>query len=150
MESAPQMPLPIDEGTTAKSGRLPRQNTFTRIASWMTSTSSQHGDEESVLDFHESEWTPPDSSYGAAFPLFGWIPKKTRQYIEFAIILFLIFCLVYLVVILAIMITEASGDDTLDGGVHLDDDRYIGYNDDQNNLRTYDDDDMAAGEDGGE
>ena len=53
-------------------------NTFTRIASWMTANSSQH-DEESVQDFEESEWTPPDSSYGAAIPLFGWIPKKTRQ-----------------------------------------------------------------------
>ena len=125
--------------TQHKDPKHTNSNAFNRIASWMTANSSQH-DEESVQDFHESEWTPPDSSYGAAIPLFGWIPKNTRRHIEFTILLILVLGLVYLVVMLSIMISEARRDDSLaeDKGLGLDDDRYIGYADDS--TRNYDDD----------
>lgn len=126
-----------------KPSKLTQQNSFQRIASWLTSNSSQNIEEDSVLDFQESEWTPQDSSYGAACPLFGWIPKKTRQHIEAVLLLLLVLCVVYLVVMIAIMITEARRDDSLteDGGVlNLDDDRYIVYSDDRNKAASDDDD----------
>lgn len=143
MESAP--PIPARDGVVVESNHndpkaAAQMNTFTRIASWMTANSSQQHDEESVQDFQESEWTPPDSSYGAAIPLFGWIPKKTRQRVEFTIMLVLVVLLVYLMVMLSIMITEARQHDSLaedNGSLNLDDDRYIGY-DDKNNKNDDD------------
>lgn len=141
MDSAPPIPVrttTVGDGSAADPKAAASaashnniNDTFTRIASWMTANSSQH-DEEDVQDFEESEWTPPDSSYGAAIPLFGWIPKKTRQNIEFSILLVLVLVLVYLMVILSIMISEARRDNSLaeDTALNLDDDRYIGYSDD--------------------
>lgn len=138
MDSAPPIPVRtvVGDGNAAdpKAAAAAHNNindTFTRIASWITVNSSQH-DEEDVQDFEESEWTPPDSSYGAAIPLFGWIPKKTRQNVELSILLVLVMLLVYLMVVLSIMISEARRDDSLaeDTALNLDDDRYIGYNDD--------------------
>jgi hypothetical protein len=109
----------------------------------MTATSSQH-DEESVLDFQESEWTPPDSSYGAAIPVFGWVPKNTRRYIEFLLMLLLIAGLVYLVVTISFIISEARHENSINNGGtldFLDDDRYVDYTDDTTSgqQQQYDD-----------
>jgi hypothetical protein len=141
MESAPPMPSAPTE--TALKPRLARPSTFHRITSWMTATSSQH-DEESVLDFQESEWTPPDSSYGAAIPVFGWVPKTTRRYIEFLLMLLLIAGLVYLVVTISFIISEARHDNSINNGGtldFLDDDRYVDYTDDTTSgqQQQYDD-----------
>jgi hypothetical protein len=107
----------------------------------MTANSSQHEHEEDdvVVDFHQSEWTPPDSSYGAALPVFGWIPKNTRRYIEYTIYVFMVLGLIYMLVMLAIRISDGGQDDIAeDNGLGLNDDRYIEYSD-----RTNDDDDDA-------
>ena len=131
MESAPSMPEKTT--TTAQDPKQEQpQNAWSRIASWVTVNSSQH-DEESVIDFKESEWTPEDSSYGAACPLFGWIPKNRRRSIEYAIIFILVIALVYLMVMLSIVITKSHRDESMEenSGLNLDDDRYIGYDDDR-------------------
>eukprot|EP00977_Amphora_coffeiformis_P011665 scaffold2804_cov181-Amphora_coffeaeformis.AAC.33 len=130
MESAP----PKSFKTTAiaqNSEQEQPQNALSRIASWMTANSSQR-DEESVIDFKESEWTPEDSSYGAACPLFGWIPKNRRRSIEYAIIFVLVIALVYLMVMLSIVITKSHREENMEenSGLNLDDDRYISYDDD--------------------
>ena len=145
MESAVPSTVPTStiqsNGAGEENPKLAPISTFNRIASWMTQNSSQH-DEESVLDFQESEWTPPDSSYGAACPLFGWIPKNIRQNIEYTIILLLVLGLVYLVVMLSIIFSEARRDESLteeSAVLDLDDDRYIGYTDDKSNVQTDDD-----------
>ena len=106
-----------------------------RISSMMTKSST-----DSLLDFDESEWTPADSSYGAAIPVMGWIPKKIRRMIEYSLIGVGVLLLVYLVVFTSLQMTDgqqnsdSSGNKKNDGGLNLDDDRYVpahNYNDDQ-------------------
>lgn len=155
---------------------------FSRVASWFTGRYS--GDDNSTLaDFDESEWTPPDSSYGAAIPVGGWIPKPIRRMVEGTLIALGIVALVYLVVNTSMRVTNErnrnkhsdgqtndyvqSGDDYYayesnsnyvangkgvysddryyDGGLYLDDDRYVAY--DQGEMNDYDDEREGEDED---
>lgn len=110
---------------------------FQSVASWLTASSrdkhhNADGD-DSLVDFDESEWTQPDSSYGAAIPVGGWIPKKIRRMIESTLIAVLVVALVYMVVATSIRVTEGRAKDSNStdyGGLNLDDDRYIDYTDD--------------------
>jgi hypothetical protein len=54
--------------------------------------------DDPVHDFDESEWTPMDSSYGAAIPLAGWIPKGIRRTIEFTVLLCIALIIVFFIV----------------------------------------------------
>mmetsp|Transcript_10947 Transcript_10947/g.15407 ORF Transcript_10947/g.15407 Transcript_10947/m.15407 type:complete len:298 (+) Transcript_10947:129-1022(+) len=63
------------------------------------------------MGFDETEWTPQDSAYGAAFPCCGWIPKRTRQAIESTIIALAFFIFVFLVVKFSIAISTDSSND---------------------------------------
>jgi len=106
-----------------------------RMSSWLT-----HSSAGSLHDFDESEWTPKDSSYGAAIPVAGWIPKNTRRLIEYSLIMIVLLFFVYLVVATSIRITDDNaGTDTDDdnGFVNLDDDYYnvSKYGDDDSNNR---------------
>lgn len=56
-------------------------------------------------DLNELEWTPQDSSYGAAFPFCGWIPKSLRQAIEKLMIALVGFLVIYSIVSIAILLT---------------------------------------------
>ena len=116
---------------------LTKRSSFRRIASWLTgnSNNSVYTDDGSLADFQESEWTPPDSSYGAALPIFGWIPKKVRRLIELTLIGFMIILLVYLVVTTSIRVTEGNnnGNSSSSGGLSLNDDYYIEYSNSNNN-----------------
>lgn len=119
-------------------------------------------DEDSLADFDETEWTPQDSSYGAAIPICGWIPKRLRQFIEATLIVFGVFALVYLVVTTSIALSEhksskdvdydkndtsgSSSGITYDSSLAVDDDWYIEYKNDgnygyNNGNRNGDDDD---------
>ena len=62
---------------------------------------------DSIADFDDSEWTPPDSSYGAACPVCGCIPKRVRQMIEMTLIAAMVFFLIYLVVTTSMKIADA-------------------------------------------
>jgi len=62
---------------------------------------------DSIADFDDSEWTPPDSSYGAACPLCGCIPKRVRQMIEMTLITAMVFFLIYLVVRTSMKVADA-------------------------------------------
>ena len=65
----------------------PIQNKSFRPKKIASTVSSCFGDDHSsVQDFDESEWTPPDSSFGAAIPIAGWIPKSIRRMIEWTLI----------------------------------------------------------------
>lgn len=125
---------------------LSRRSSFRRIASWLTGNSNGSicTDDGSLADFHESEWTPPDSSYGAALPVFGCIPKNMRRMIELSIIGLMVVGLVVLVVTASIRVTEGYNDGNTSssaGGLSLNDDYYVEYptnNDDD--LNAVDDD----------
>ena len=39
---------------------------------------------------NDVEWTPADSSYGAAIPVCGWIPKNIRRIIELCLLTVLV------------------------------------------------------------
>jgi hypothetical protein len=122
---------------------------FQSVSSWLTRSShdrSKSGDEDSLADFTEAEWTKADSSYGAAIPFGGWIPKNIRRTIEATIIALLVVGLVYLVVATSIRLSEehqsSNSNATVSGssdygGLNLDDDRYIDYsNDDYSNSNS--------------
>jgi hypothetical protein len=128
------IPLPSRKHTTS----------FQRVASWLTgrgvgrSRSSDH-DEDSIRDFDASEWTPQDSSYGAAIPVAGWIPKGIRRSIEWTLIGGVAAVIVFLIVRTSLR-AEASNNShrksvnetTVDNyysvdNLDLDDDRYISY-----------------------
>ena len=62
---------------------------------------------DSIANFEESEWTPPDSSYGAACPVCGFIPKRVQQMIKMTLIAAMVFFLIYLVVTTLMKIADA-------------------------------------------
>lgn len=99
-----------------------------------------------VTDFDENEWTPQDSSYGAAIPICGWIPKSTRQLIEKAIMAVALFFICYLVVSLMIQLTSGFTSSGQSSNIHMDDDFYVemGHDDAEGkvyNTAYYQDDD---------
>ncbi len=112
---------------------------------------------ESLSDFQD--WTPPDSAYGAAFPICGWVPKHYRRLMEASIIGLFLFVLVYFVVTTSIRLSldqNSSSNKSGGGGKNnnnkvSDDDYYIDYdNYDYNNENgddLFDGDDFAAGDD---
>jgi hypothetical protein len=112
---------------------------FQSVASWLTNSkpprksfSGDDADSDSLADFDDSEWTKQDSSYGAAIPFGGMIPKNIRRTIESTVIALLVIGLVYLVVATSIRVTEDStrhSNSTSNGSLNLDDDRYIAYDD---------------------
>jgi len=70
------------------------------------------------------QWTPQDSSYGAAVPAFGFIPKRIRKLLEGVIFVILVCLLLFVVVKVGIMLKISS----FDGGQDIefdDDDHYI-------------------------
>jgi hypothetical protein len=74
------------------------------------------------------EWTPQDSSYGAAVSAFGWLPKRIRKLAESVFVVLTFAILVYLVIKIGAEISRthsssSGGDLDLD-----DDDHYIAHN----------------------
>ena len=67
-----------------------------------------HVDEETASEFKESDWTPPDSSYGAACPVCGWIPKHVRQKIELSLIALSVLCFLWAVVVTSTRVSNAG------------------------------------------
>lgn len=114
-------------------------------------THSSQATKDSLYDFHESEWTPPDSSYGAAIPVAGCIPKHIRRAIEVTLFGFGVIGLVFLIVTTSIRVSEevsknrdaVDSNSEFDGGTGLDDDLNA-------DASTYDDyfDDAFARVDG--
>jgi len=125
---------------------LHKTSSFQRIASWLTNSS------RGSVDFQENEWTPPDSSYGAAIPVGGWIPKNARRFIEWTMIGSFFLALCYFIITTSIRLSEdgsnnssknKNGKNNYDGGINLNDDRYIEYNNNDDDVMKayYNDDD---------
>jgi hypothetical protein len=147
---------------------IKKQISFQRAASWIrkaassSSNTSKHRksfDADSLADFKESEWTQPDSSYGAAIPFGGWIPKPIRQMIEWTLIALGTAVFVYLIVTTSMRVSDertkhnnstsnffysdgSSNGDYVSGCLFLDDDKYVVQGDDcySSKARTVDDD----------
>jgi hypothetical protein len=63
------------------------------------------------------EWTPADSAYGAALPLFGWIPKSIRKIIEATFIFAMVFIFVVVVIFVSLkMNNEKNGSSSTGSG----------------------------------
>ena len=74
------------------------------------------------------QWTPQDSSYGAAVSAFGWLPKRIRKMAEAVIVVLAIAILVYLVVKIGAEINRNHSSASSGGGLDLDDDdHYIAH-----------------------
>jgi len=65
---------------------------------------------ESIHSGPSVEWTPPDSAYGAAIPVCGWIPKKIRQAIEYSTISLLLFATLFFIVHTSIRLSNEAKD----------------------------------------
>jgi hypothetical protein len=121
-------PKAVYHGGVMESASSPK---IRRNRSYLTHSShhSSQGTKDSLYDFHESEWTPPDSSYGAAIPIAGCIPKHIRRAIEVTLIGLGVVGLVFLIVTLSIRVSEEVGrnrdvvdsNSEFDGGTGLDD-----------------------------
>lgn len=76
------------------------------------------------------EWTPPDSSYGAAVSACGWLPKRIRKLAEAVFVVFAIAILLYAVVKIGAEINHAHASSSSGGDLDDldDDDHYIAHN----------------------
>ncbi|KAL9183710.1 hypothetical protein ACHAXT_004566 [Thalassiosira profunda] len=75
------------------------------------------------------QWTPQDSSYGAAVPAFGWIPKHARKILEGVLVVLIMTMLIFVVVKVGIAL-KSSGSGEGEDTYFADDDHYIAFNDD--------------------
>jgi hypothetical protein len=69
-----------------------------------------------------NDWTPPDSSYGAAIPIGGWIPKQIRRFMEWTLLASVVCASAFFLISTSIRISNKQNS-----GLLLDDDRYIEY-----------------------
>ena len=133
--------------TTAYPLRKQATSSFSRVASWFSGRSSELGGGDSLASFDEGEWTPPDSSYGAAIPVGGWIPKPIRRTIEGTLIALGTLMLVYMVVTTSMRVTnERNRSKNNDGGGSSSVDSYMDYKSNGNYApQNYDDDQYYGG-----
>jgi hypothetical protein len=58
--------------------------------------------------FDEQEWTPVDSSYGAAFPCCGWLSHENRRTLKWSLLVF--FGAVLMLAIMLVPLPAAMDD----------------------------------------
>jgi hypothetical protein len=123
------------EGT--KTSAATTANTTTNFPRTLSSRS-----QDSLADFHDSEWTPQDSSYGAACPVCGCVPKHVRRLVEFSMISAIILGFVYFLVMTSINVSSSSSlsssssalDTSSDGYYHH---QYYDSGSNNNNSSNY-------------
>lgn len=71
---------------------------------------------DSTADFRDTEWTPPDSSYGAACPVCGCVPKNVRRMVEFSMIAAMVVAFVYLLITTSIDLSDERNRNRGGGG----------------------------------
>ncbi|KAL7464488.1 hypothetical protein ACHAXS_004828 [Conticribra weissflogii] len=114
--------ISCDSSTVAPYRYIPdKLNSFN--ADWDTSMANEETARNPVV-----EWTPQDSSYGAAFPAFGWIPKRIRKLIESVFYVVVMSLLLYAVVKTGILLNSGnknSGSGNEESDFWDDDDHYL-------------------------
>ena len=107
---------------------------------------------DTLESFKSNEWTPPDSSYGAACPVCGCVPKRVRRMIEISLLAAMAIGFIYLLVSTSIYVSNerhknATNSSNMNSGqVALDDDAYyVAFDDVVNgqNNNANDNDDYA-------
>ena len=78
------------------------------------------------------EWTPQDSSYGAAVPAFGCIPKRIRKLLEGVFVVIILALLIFIVVKVGIMLKSSSSSGEQDISFD-DDDHYEAFSESNDN-----------------
>lgn len=98
-------------------------------AGWGTELrNKQQGQQEGSI-----EWTPRDSSYGAAVSACGWVPKRIRRLIEAVFVILTFAILVFIVIKIGQEISSHAHSSGSVGDLDLDDDdHYIAHNNDNN------------------
>ena len=86
-------------------------------------SSNQSSSDHKYTSEDNIEWTPQDSSYGAACQMFGWIPKRLRKIAE-GIMLVIILGLLIFGIIKTGMYMKASGSGE-EASYFSDDDHYV-------------------------
>lgn len=130
VESATPVATALNLGTRSNISNL---NTSSPSFHYRLSYQGDDDDDDSLAQFND--WTPPDSSYGAAIPIGGWIPKRIRRSIERSLGICIVVLIAYLIVTTSLRTERNKHNDTNgvynnnNGGVDLDDDRYVPYDD---------------------
>jgi hypothetical protein len=76
-------------------------------------------------DFQEQDWTPQDSSYGAAFPCCGWVPKSIRQTVEkFLLAVAGVFVIYTIVTIAVLLLGDGESESGNANNFNVDDNFY--------------------------
>ena len=86
-------------------------------------SSNQSSSDHKYTSEDNIEWTPQDSSYGAACQMFGWVPKRLRKIAE-GIMLVIILGLLIFGIIKTGMYMKASGSGE-EASYFSDDDHYV-------------------------
>jgi len=101
------------------------------IESFKTNATGSSG--QMARKFDDTDWTPQDSAYGAAFPFCGFIPKRIREAIERILIALAVLTILYWLVTIAMKLTSGLSSSRLSKqNIYLDD-MYlddINFNDD--------------------
>ena len=107
---------------------------------------NESSDTEQKTQFsYNVEWTPQDSSYGAAIPAFGWIPQRKRKLLEVFFLLVLAALLIVAVVKTGIKFKSSGsggGEETFFG----DDDHYEAFSGDSEDRDGNDGSESHAGD----
>ena len=101
-------------------------------AGWGTELrNKQQGQQDSSI-----EWTPRDSSYGAAVSACGWVPKRIRRLIEAVFVILTFAILVFIVIKIGQEISSHAHSSGSGGDLDLDDDdHYIAHNNGHGRVR---------------
>ena len=83
------------------------------------------------------EWTPQDSSYGAAVPACGWVPKRIRKLFEGIMLLIIVALLIFVIVKTGMHLKSSSGS-WEENRYFSDDDHYVANDGDVANDQSND------------
>jgi len=84
-------PPPPPSGTPLEKGKYRQNDTYLIHDGYGDiELDSRYLNASALSSSNDVEWTPADSSYGAAIPVCGWIPKNIRRIIELCLLTILV------------------------------------------------------------
>lgn len=90
------------------------------------------------------DWTPQDSSYGAAVQAFGWVPKRIRKLLEGVFVVLIITFLIFIVVKAGIKLKSSGSSSSGGEDIYFEDDDHYLANNDGNDSQNSDSNDGGS------
>jgi len=117
-----------NESVTSPYHYIPPQHASIPINTRSNSTWDENMARRKQSEDQSIEWTPQDSSYGAAVQAFGWVPKRIRKLLEVVFVVLMMALLIFVVVKTGIKL-KSSGSGGGEDNYFEDDDHYEAFND---------------------